>query len=220
MNRLTIRWLLLALALLVGTGSAWAAGPTPMNRAAALQALASGQPALRMAAVLRLSQVGRMEDTHALVDRLRDDDPTVRDAAGMALWSVWGRSGDPAVDRLYQVGVRQMEAGDWSQALDTFGKIIRRKPAFAEGWNKRATILFMMGELEASLKDCDEVIRRNPQHFGVLSGFGQIHMQLGNLEQALGYFERALEVNPNLDSIAAIVPVLRQSLAGRAGSRT
>ena len=211
---------LLAIALALAGGAATAADPAPMNRGAALQSLASDHAAVRLAAVLRLGQVGQMADTDRLVERLRDDDPTVRDAAGMALWSVWGRSGDAAIDRLYRLGLQQMDAGDWPRARDTFGQIIRRKPSFAEGWNKRATVLFMMGELEASLKDCEEVLKRNPRHFGVLSGFGQIHLQLGHPEQALAYFERALEVNPNLDGIAAIIPVLRQSLSNRAGSRT
>ncbi|MEO6625937.1 MAG: tetratricopeptide repeat protein, partial [Burkholderiaceae bacterium] len=90
--------------------------------------------------------------------------------------------------------------------------IIRRKPAFAEGWNKRATLHYLMGDFELSLKDCDEVIKRNPNHFGALSGYGQIYLNLGDLEKALAYFERALAVNPNLPGANITIRQLQQQL--------
>ena len=81
-----------------------------------------------------------------------------------------------------------MRASELDEALATFSDIVARKPAFAEGWNKRATIYFLIGENEKSLRDCDEVLRRNPNHFGALSGAGQIHLSLGNPERALEFF--------------------------------
>ncbi|HSB70338.1 MAG TPA: tetratricopeptide repeat protein, partial [Candidatus Methylomirabilis sp.] len=85
----------------------------------------------------------------------------------------------------------------------------------AEGWNKRATIYYLVGEYAKSLVDCEEVVRRNPVHFGVLSGFGLNYLQLGKPEQALDYFERALAVNPNLAQIQAGVEALKQYLEQR-----
>jgi tetratricopeptide (TPR) repeat protein len=76
--------------------------------------------------------------------------------------------------------------------------VIKRKPAFAEGWNKRATVLFLAGEFKRSLADCDQVMKRNPNHFGALSGYGQIYFQLEQYEKAISYWKRALKVNPNL----------------------
>ena len=97
---------------------------------------------------------------------------------------------------------------------------MKRKPAFAEGWNKRATIYFLLGRYDESLMDCDQVLKRNPKHFGALSGAGQIHLQLGNAERALDYFRRALAVNPNLQGAAEIVPVLEEILRGQSRQRT
>jgi tetratricopeptide (TPR) repeat protein len=93
--------------------------------------------------------------------------------------------------------------------------VIERRPDFAEGWNKRATVLFLMGEHEASLRDCDEVLKRNPKHFGALSGAGQNEAHLGRLERAIDFFQRALAVNPNLPGPAASIRVLEQHLRAR-----
>jgi tetratricopeptide (TPR) repeat protein len=79
--------------------------------------------------------------------------------------------------------------------------VICRQPSFAEGWNKRATVLFMAGDLKQSLADCDEVVKRNPNHFGALAGYGQIYFQLAQYEKAIEYWKRALKVNPNLEGV-------------------
>ncbi|HEX6723141.1 MAG TPA: tetratricopeptide repeat protein, partial [Burkholderiaceae bacterium] len=106
------------------------------------------------------------------------------------------------------------------EALKVFDEIVRRKPAFAEGWNKRATVHFLLGHNEQSLLDCDEVLKRNPNHFGALSGAGQIHLRLGHLEQALQFFERALKVNPNLDGIRQVIPLIEHKLRDKQRSTT
>jgi tetratricopeptide (TPR) repeat protein len=109
-------------------------------------------------------------------------------------------------------GVEQMQADALDSALSTFSAIVRLKPDFAEGWNKRATIYFMLGQNEQSLKDCDEVLKRNPKHFGALAGAGQIHLQLGHPEQALEFFRRAVAINPNLQGPAEMIPMLEHYL--------
>jgi len=72
------------------------------------------------------------------------------------------RSGDDAVDQLFAVGVEQMSARLGEAAVETFTEVIRRRPEFAEGWNKRATVYYLLGEYAKSLADCDEVMKRNP----------------------------------------------------------
>ncbi|MDH5222759.1 MAG: tetratricopeptide repeat protein, partial [Betaproteobacteria bacterium] len=69
---------------------------------------------------------------------------------------------------------------------------------FAEAWNKRATVQYLAGNYQRSLEDCGEVIRRNPVHFGALSGYGQVYFALQDYEQAIRWWRRALEVNPNM----------------------
>ena len=144
--------------------------------------------------------------------RLSDDDRQVRQVTEAALWRIWSRSGDRAIDALQRRGVEQMEAGQLAEALQTFSEIVRRKPAFAEGWNKRATVLFLLGQYEQSMKDCDEVLKRNQNHFGALSGYGQMYITLGDFERAIEYLERALKVNPNLPGAATTIRLLEQQV--------
>lgn len=207
MRRLALAAFTLAAALAAGAVPA-----APLTRAQALQALEQPQAAARLAAIERLGEIGRMDDAERVLAHLADADPEVRAGASAAVWRIWSRSGDPAIDKLFARGTGQMQAADLEQALATFDAIVRKKPAFAEGWNKRATILFLLGRYEESLKDCDEVLKRNPRHFGALSGAGQIHLQLGNAELALDFLRRALAVNPNLEGAAQIVPVLEELL--------
>lgn len=160
-----------------------------------------------------LGQTGLMADVPALVEALRDPDDLVRSLAENSLWQVWSRSGDPAVDSLFRLGLEQMSGQDAEAAVETFSQIIQRMPDFAEGWNKRATLYYLVGEYQKSLADCEEVIKRNPVHFGALSGFGLNYLQLQKPEQALQYFQRALDVNPNLAQIQAAVEALKELLS-------
>jgi tetratricopeptide (TPR) repeat protein len=154
-----------------------------------------------------------MEDVPALVKALRDPDVVVRALAENALWRVWSRSGDAEVDALFALGVEQMSLRQGPAAVAIFTRVIERKPEFAEGWNKRATVYYLMGEYDKSLHDCDEVMKRNPVHFGALSGYGQIYLQLGKPERALPYFERALAVNPNMEQVEQVIEQLKALLA-------
>ena len=78
--------------------------------------------------------------------------------------------------------------------------------------SKRATVYFLIGDYDKSLRDCDEVVKRNPQHWGALSGYGQIYLHLDKPEQALAYFERAVAVNPNLRQLDSVIEQLKQAL--------
>ena len=142
-----------------------------------------------------------MADQPLLLRRLRDEDLLVRALAEQALWLLWGRSGDTGIDRALAEGTALMQSGNIPEAIAIFGAIIQRKPGFAEGWNKRATAYFLAGDYRRSLADCDQVMKRNPSHFGALSGYGQIHFRLEDYARAIDYWKRALKVNPNLDGL-------------------
>ena len=184
-----------------------------LTRDQALKQLSSNSADLRGAAVRRLGEVGRFADSNLLVKRLSDEDEDTREAAEAALWAVWSRSGDARVDALFKKGVNQMNSAGAEEAIATFTEVIRIKPDFAEGWNKRATVLFFQKRYTESLADCDEVIKRNPYHFGALSGYGQIYSQLKEWDKALEYFERALAVNPNMTGVAVNIEALRRLVA-------
>jgi tetratricopeptide (TPR) repeat protein len=131
------------------------------------------------------------------------------------VWAVWSRSGDTQIDDLFKQGVAQMSGGRLNEAIETFTQITERRPDFAEGWNKRATAYFLAGDYRRSLADCDEVIKRNPQHFGALSGYGQIYLQLEEPDKALEYLRRALAINPNLQGVEGMVERLESFIARR-----
>jgi tetratricopeptide (TPR) repeat protein len=194
--------LLIALACLI---PAMPPAAEPPSREQALAALAKSDPQERRRGALGLAAAGRMDDAPALVAALRDPDALVRAIAEQALWAVWSRSGDERIDDLFRRGVSEMNDERFSEAIATFTRVIQLRPDFAEGWNKRATVYYLAGEYRHSLADCDEVIRRNPQHFGALSGYGQIYLQLDEPDKALEYFRRALAVNPNLDGVQTAI---------------
>jgi len=188
-----------------------------LDRAHALRELSRGDAPARRDAASRLGEIGTMGDAKALVAALHDDDDETRSRAEDALWHIWARSGDQEVDRLYQAGVEQMTMGELQRSIATFTRVIELKPAFAEGWNKRATLYFLTGDLRKSLADCDEVIKRNPYHFGALAGYAQIYTRLEYYERALEYSRRALAINPNLDGIRRNVPILERLVDDRRG---
>ena len=208
-------WLVLALA-----GAALSPGEpaiaADLTREQALAAIADTRDVeTRRRGVLALGERGLMTDMPQLSQALRDVDPLVRAFAENTMWRVWSRSGDDAVDQLFAVGVEQMGARLGEAAVETFTEVIRRRPEFAEGWNKRATVYYLLGEYEKSLADCEEVMKRNPYHFGALSGYGMIYLKLDRPAKALDYLQQALRVNPNLESVQQTVEMLKSMLIQR-----
>jgi tetratricopeptide (TPR) repeat protein len=193
---------------------AMAAAP-PAEQAALLERLRNGPVEERRIAAERLGEVGDDGATTALVQALRDPDSTVRSEAHDSLWAIWHRSGDPAIDSLLAQGIALMQAGRLPESVAVFSDVIARAPTFAEGWNKRATAYYLMGELDRSLADCEEVVKRNPVHFGALSGFGLIYLQKEDLPKAAEYFEKALDVDPTLAQVEAVLEQIREVLRQR-----
>lgn len=85
-------------------------------------------------------------------------------------------------------------------------------PEFAEGFNRRARAYYLMGQYERAIADCEETIKRNPMHFGALSGEGFSYLEVGKPEQALRFFERVLAINPNKPKIESLVKQLKEAL--------
>ncbi len=206
-------FVLISILLLTGT----AAQSQGISREQAVQSLSHADAQARRDAASRLGEVGTMAEVPPLVGALRDIDADTRDQAEQALWRIWARSGDPEADRLYQTGIEQMNAGDLQQGIITFTRIVELKPDFAEGWNKRATLYFLVGDLRKSLADCDEVMKRNPYHFGALSGYALIYTRLEYYDRALEYSRRALAINPNLVGVRQNVELLERLLEQRRG---
>ena len=166
----------------------------------------------RAEAVVWIANHGAIDDQALLLKRLRDESGLVRSYAEQGLWLLWSRSGEPEVDRLMAAGIEHMQAGRYRESVAAFSEVIRRRPEFAEGWNKRATVHYLAGDYPRSLADCDQVMKRNPQHFGALSGYGQIYFKLEQYDKALEYWRRALQVNPNMAGVEFNIKGVEQLL--------
>ena len=201
---------IILLAALVTAGQGLARESEGMSRQRALEDLKREDAQTRAAACAVLGELGIPADLPLLMAALHDPDARVRQGAEGAIWQVWNRSGDRGTDQVFERGLRQMHNGDLPAAVETFSRVISMNPDFAEGWNKRATVYFLLGEDDLSLKDCAEVLKRNPQHFGVLSGYGQLYVRKGDLGRALDYFRRALTVNPNMEGVRNSIELIEK----------
>ena len=130
------------------------------------------------------------------------------------IWTIWLEHEDPATFGLMQIGVIAMSAGDMETALSAFDVLVDRAPDYAEAWNKRATVLFMMGEHQQSLADVAKTLELEPRHFGALSGAGLILDAMDQPESALKAYREALAVNPNLPHALVRVRAIEEELAG------
>ena len=129
-----------------------------------------------------------------------------------AIWLRWMEWDDPQVNSWMLDGVRAMNEGRHPQALRAFDAIVAAAPDFAEGWNKRATVHWLVGDHEKSLRDIDRTLSLEPRHFGALSGLALIHEANGRVFEALDALERAGEIHPHLPHHADRVAQLTQQL--------
>jgi tetratricopeptide (TPR) repeat protein len=146
-----------------------------------------------------------MTEQEAL-ETLKDTDRLLAATAEAILWSTWCRSGNSETDAIFRAGVEAMQERKLAEAELLFSRVIQRAPEFAEGWNKRATVRYVMKHFGDSIADCQETLARNPNHFGAASGQGLCHMSVGQFREAAICFRRALEIHPHLDAV-------RQNLA-------
>lgn len=133
----------------------------------------------------------------ALFSRLQTtDDASDAAAVTNVIWAIWHQSDDDRVNDLMRRGLTQMSARDYPGAVETFSAMIDLDAQFAEAWNKRATVHYLMGDFRASVKDIDRTLEIEPRHFGALSGLGLIMVALDNDEAAIAAFEATLAVHP------------------------
>ena len=104
---------------------------------------------------------------------------------------MWMRSGGATADLLLEQAVKSMNARRYDRALDILDVVIDQSPKFAEAWNKRATVNYILGRLDQSLADIDVVLELEPRHFGALSGLGMIRRDQGDAKGALSAFRDA-----------------------------
>ena len=128
------------------------------------------------------------------------------------IWSIWTEANDDQLNRLMYEGTRAMQVGDLDLAIKTFSDVIDIAPKFAEAWNKRATVYYMVGSYDESIADCMVVLDLEPRHFGALSGRGLVYVAMEELELAIEAFEDALVVHPQMVGPKVNAETLREQL--------
>jgi len=151
-----------------------------------------------------------------LYDALREsEEPAAARQVEQQIGAIWTESGSPTADLLLDAGTQMMNDGELAHALDLFYAVIELQPDFAEAWNKRATLYYLLEEYDLSLADIDRVLELEPRHFGALSGRGMIMDRLGRKEEAYEAFRRALAVHPYLPGLRARVETLQPEVRGQ-----
>lgn len=130
-----------------------------------------------------------------------------------AIWAIWYESADPTITELMERAETAIAKEQYAVALAAYDAIIATDPGFAEGWNRRATLNFIMGRFPQSLADIDETLKREPRHFGALSGLGQIRAIMGDFDAAIEAYRAAMAIYPGLPGGAETIALLRRRRA-------
>ena len=112
------------------------------------------------------------------------------------IWNIWSIAENVKIQKIFDEGNQMMDRGSLEEAITLFTQVIDLKPDFAEGWNKRATVLFLKGDLEASISDIQKTLELEPRHFGALDGLAEIYLIQDDLLGAAATYKRILEIIP------------------------
>ena len=123
-------------------------------------------------------------------------------------------SGSATTDLLLSWAVEAMNKERYTNALDILDQVILLDPDFVEGWNKRATVHFLMKAYGKSIADIQHTLALEPRHFGALSGFGMILRDIGEDHLAVDAFREALAVHPQLKNARDALVALEAKIAG------
>jgi tetratricopeptide (TPR) repeat protein len=155
---------------------------------------------------------GRLDKLFAELKRERNERAAERIAG--RIWTEWFKSGSATIDLMMQWAQTAADKKDFDVALDFLDQIVTLSPNFAEGWNRRATVHFLMNNYSKSMADIDRTLQLEPRHFGALSGLAQILKNTGRKELALDAYLRVLEIYPMMRSAQTEVATLSEELSG------
>jgi Flp pilus assembly protein TadD len=173
------------------------------------QQLLTGEPSQRASAAMELAKLGAEE---ALVECLKSGDDLSSRLATQGLWEWWlnerGAAARVEIDR----GIKKMEAGNLESALETFGKLVKKYPDWAEAHNKQATVLYMLGNPRLSYKVCEVVVELKPCHFGAWNGLALCAARLERWRDALRAARQALALQPGAQSNLDLIQLAESKL--------
>ena len=113
------------------------------------------------------------------------------------IWKIWDETNDPKIEADYHRGLEAMRIGDFVMSIDFFTRVIEKNPDFAEGWNKRATVYYILGQFDQSMIDINKTLLLEPRHFGAMDGMGLIFIQLQQYDKAIKIYDQMLEIFPH-----------------------
>jgi tetratricopeptide (TPR) repeat protein len=175
----------------------------------------SGSPAVaaRRAAVVSLGLLGSFEQSNAVLGRsLKDSDPAVRGMAEQSLWTLWFRADTPEHNELLNQVRHSISRQQFNVAETLATRLILLAPEFAEAYNQRAIIYFQQGRFAESVQDCRQVLRRNPYHFGAISGMAECQLGLNRPREALKTLRQGLKLQPYNNSIREFIRELETQI--------
>src|ERR1700758_711324 len=131
------------------------------------------------------------------------------------IWAIWMQTPSDTAALLMMRAKAAMDAQQIDVALKLLDSIVKLRPDWTEAWNRRATLYYLKNDYARSLADIQQVLAREPRHFGALAGLGMIMQDLGDDKRALEAFRKALAVNPHLEKVPELVRTLSDKVEGR-----
>jgi tetratricopeptide (TPR) repeat protein len=181
-----------------------------------LRLLRSDDARSRRASILALGLLGEYKNCNSpIAAMLRDEDRGVRQFAADALWSLWFRAD---TEENCQELRRVIEIRDRRRKRAGLDALIAKAPHYAEAYNQRAILHFMIREFHKSIVDCERVLKLNPHHFGAAAGLGRCHMELRKNRAALKAYRQALKINPGMEDVEEAIRQIESAL-GEEGRR-
>ena len=113
------------------------------------------------------------------------------------IWDIWSIADNQETQIIFDEANQFMDDGELDNAIELFTKVVKKSPEFAEGWNKRATVYFLKGELNKSISDIEKTLNLEPRHFGALDGLAEIYLMQDDLVGAAVIYRRILEIIPS-----------------------
>ena len=136
-----------------------------------------------------------------LFNELKVNKSKVASEVEQEIWKIWStHPSDAKLTAKLEEGSQFVRNQQLSKAIEIFTEVINLDQNWAEAWNKRATVFYMMGEFKKSQDDIDKVLAIEARHFGALAGQGLVNIQLKNYEKAIFSYQQAKEIHPSMQS--------------------
>jgi len=147
-------------------------------------------------------------------DLKRERNPKAAERLAGAIRAEWTKSGSATIDLIMQWSEKATSDKKYDVALDFLDQVTLLAPDYAEGWNRRATVHYLMNDYAKSMADIDRALRLEPRHFGALSGMAAIFEMYDRKQAALAIYERVLDVYPAMRRAQDELSRLSEELAG------